>query len=116
MPWPTRFGPPSVTRTMPARQEDPVLTSSRREALVVLAIWTAACVWSVGYCFAFGYERAPSSLRYVAGVPDWVFWGVLVPWSVCTVLSFWVSNVLLQDQDLGAEQAEEPIEPEAEHA
>jgi hypothetical protein len=101
---------------MRARQEDPVLTSSRREALVVLAIWTAACAWSVGYCFAFGYEREPASLRYIAGVPDWIFWGVLVPWTVCTALSFWVSAYLIADQDLGAEQPETVLEQEGDHA
>jgi hypothetical protein len=97
---------------MALRPEDPVLTSSRREALVVLAIWATACTYTVGYCALFGYERDLASLRYVAGVPDWVFWGVFVPWSVCTVLSFWVSNFLIKDQDLGPERAETRLESE----
>jgi hypothetical protein len=106
---------------MPARPEDPVLTSSRREALVVLAIWAAACSYTVGYCWLLGYEREPESLTFVAGVPDWVFWGIFVPWSVCTALSFWVSHYLIADQDLGQERPEEQLTPadgdtEADHA
>ena len=98
---------------MPVRPEDPVLVSSRKEALVVLAIWTVACVYTVGYCAAFGWQREPQSLEFVLGVPDWIFWGVLVPWTVCTLLSFWVSNFLIKDQDLGEEQAEARLDNES---
>ena len=82
----------------------------------MLVIWTAACAYTVGYCWAFGYERDPASLRFIAGVPDWVFWGIVVPWSVCTLLSFWVSHVLIKDQDLGQERPEEKLGEEADHA
>jgi hypothetical protein len=98
-----------------SKLEDPVLTSARREALVVLLIWAIACIYTVGYCYSFGYERDPKELRYVAGIPDWVFWGILVPWTTCSLLSFWISNYLIADDDLGAEQAEEHL-GESKHA
>ncbi len=98
---------------MPVRPEDPVLVSSRREALVVLAIWVVACVYTVGYCALFGWQREPESLRFVLGIPDWIFWGVFLPWSVCTALSFWVSYFLISDQDLGQVQAEADLDDEA---
>lgn len=91
------------------RAEDPVLRSSRREAIIVFLIWLAACVFSVGFCAAFGYERDPNSLTFVLGIPDWVFYGVFVPWTTCTIVSFVVSNFVITDEDLGEEQAEESL-------
>ena len=98
--------------------EDPVLTSARREALLVFAIWLAACIYSVGVCYRFGYYRDAATLTYVLGFPDWVFWGIVVPWSVCTLLCFVLSYFVITDEDLGEEQAEEHLgnrAAEAEH-
>src|SRR4029453_11109224 len=63
------------------RLEDPVLTSARREALLVLAIWLVACVSSIGICYWLGYGRDVATLTYVLGFPDWIFWGIIVPWT-----------------------------------
>ena len=92
------------------QREDPVLTSARREAIVVFLIWLAACIYSVGYCYLFGYHRSAESLRYVLGIPDWVFFGLLVPWTICTGLSFWISNYFMRDDDLGEVLPEAAIE------
>ena len=94
---------------MPTRREDPVLISARREAIVVFFIWLAAMLYTVGYCYAFGYNRDPESIRYYAGMPDWVFIGLFVPWTACTIASFWVSNFFIRDEDLGEEQPEEDL-------
>ncbi len=106
---------------MNLRAEDPVLTSARREALLAFGIWLAACVYSVGFCYRFGYGRDVDSLTYVLGFPDWVFWGVVVPWTACTVLCLVMSRFVIRDEELGEEQAEERIgaggmQQEAEHA
>jgi hypothetical protein len=98
---------------MPPPAEDSVLRSSRREALVVLVIWTVACIYSVGYSFWFGYQRDPETLTFVLGIPDWVFWGVAVPWACCTVASFWVSHSLIADEDLGEVRPEAKLGKEA---
>ena len=98
--------PPPSSQLLPMPAEDPVLRSSRREAIVVFCIWVVACAYTVGYCYLFGYHREPDSLRYVAGLPDWVFWGILVPWTTCSLASFWVSNYLIADDDLGDVQEE----------
>ena len=89
--------------------EDPVLTSARREACLVFAIWVVACAYSVGVCFAMGYERKAETLTYVLGFPDWVFWGIVLPWCVCTLLSFVLSSFVMTDEDLGEEQVEEAV-------
>jgi hypothetical protein len=107
---------------MKPRLEDPVLRSARREALIVFGIWLAACVYTVGFCAAFGYERDPATLTFVLGIPDWVFYGVFLPWTVCTILAFIVSKYVIRDEDLGEEQVETalgaktPTKREGDHA
>jgi uncharacterized protein DUF997 len=91
---------------MTARREDPVLTSSRREALLVLVIWTVACSYSIGVCYAYGYGRDAATLTYVLGFPDWIFWGVILPWTICSVIALILGGFVVTDDDLGEEQAE----------
>jgi hypothetical protein len=86
--------------------DDPVLRSARREASLVFAVWLTALVYTVGYCYTFGYGRDPETLALVLGFPDWVFWGILVPWTACTVFSGWFAFVFMTDDDLGAEEEE----------
>lgn len=110
-----------LTAPMNARAEDPVLTSARREALLAFGIWLAACTYSVGFCYRYGYNRDVDSLTYVLGFPDWVFWGIVAPWTVCTLLCLLMSHFVIRDENLGEEQAEEHLGPasmqqEAEHA
>jgi hypothetical protein len=48
---------------MPRRSDDPVLRSARREALAAFGVWLAACVYTVGYCYRYGYDRDIESIR-----------------------------------------------------
>jgi hypothetical protein len=89
--------------------EDPVLTSSRREAALVLAIWLIACLATIGICYRHGYNRDAATLTYVLGFPDWIFWGIVVPWSICTALCYIVPRFFITDEDLGQEQTEESL-------
>ena len=86
---------------VPTPPEDPVLTSSRREALLVAATFVVALVYSVGYCYVNGYNRAAEDLKFVFGFPDWIFWGVIVPWLACVVFSFYFASRFMRDEDLG---------------
>lgn len=86
--------------------EDPVLQSARREATLVLGLWLLAACYTLGYCGWFGYGRSSASLTFVLGFPDWVFWGIIVPWVICSFLSFVVSNFVMRDEDLGEDAAE----------
>lgn len=88
---------------MPEREEDPVLRSARREAIVVFFIWLAAFLYSIPYCLTHGYNRKIESLTFVLGFPDWVFWGIVVPWAVCLVASFVFGSLFMRDEDLGEE-------------
>src|SRR5947208_11439188 len=96
--------------------EDPVLTSSRREALITFAIWLVACVYSITVCYQYGYGRDVTTLTYVLGFPDWIFYGVVLPWTICTILCFIMSYFVIADGDLGEEQPEELLESRASEA
>jgi uncharacterized membrane protein YhdT len=94
---------------MPKAMEDPVLVSSRREAWITFSIWAAACVYALSVCYRYGYERDADTLTYILGFPDWVFWGVIAPWTVCTGLCFLMAYFVIRDEDLGEEQDETPM-------
>lgn len=97
---------------MSSSDEDPVVRSARREAAVTLTLFAVALAYSVGYCVRYGYGRPVESLSFVLGFPAWVFWGLLVPWGVCTLLGCWLSFVFIQDAPL--EEAAAPPDASAE--
>jgi hypothetical protein len=83
--------------------EDPLLRHSRREAVFSLALWLAATLWSAGYSYLFGYERPVESLSFVLGFPDWVFWGIVLPWLIATAVSIVFALGFMRDDPLGDE-------------
>lgn len=98
-------------------QEDPVVTSSRREAIIVTLMWGAALAYSVSYCYMHGYRHSRpldkdlNGMDFYFGWPDWVFVGIVAPWLVCVVLStifafFVMSDGKLAD-DLDLDAAED---------
>ncbi len=91
--------------------QDPVVTSSRREAIFAIALWGVALLYTIGYCYRFGYDRSPDDLRFILGIPDWVLWGVLAPWLVCTIVSSLFAKYVMADARIEDEAAEEGSEP-----
>jgi len=83
-----------------AMPEDPVVKSGRREAIFTLIVWLAAATYTVGYCTCYGYGRAPQDVRFVLWFPDWVFWGIVVPWLTCAIISAWFALCVMQDAPL----------------
>ncbi len=86
--------------------DDPVLQSPRREAIVVIATWVVAMTYTVTYCYLFGYNRTVADLKFVFGFPDWIFWGVVTPWTACIVFSFFFGAMFMRDEDLGQDPSE----------
>lgn len=98
--------------TMVMRQnprEDPLVRSARREAAVVASVSVAATAYSLGYCGLRGYGRAEEPIGFVLGFPAWVFWGIVVPWLACVVVSGWLSWSFMTDDELG-EEREAPVD------
>ena len=55
---------------------------------------------------------AETTLEFVLGFPSWVFWGIVVPWGVCTVIACWLSFAFIRDEPL-EEAAPPPDAPSA---
>lgn len=91
-----------VTKTkLPSNSPDydPVFVHARREALVVLAVWVIGLAWTVGYCLVTGYDVQTEQMKTILGIPDWVFWGVLVPWVVIVLFSIWFGLFYIADEN-----------------
>ena len=55
---------------------------SRKEAIVAVALWALAAVWTIGTSYMLGYDQPAKSL---GGVPSWVVLGGL-PTLACFLL------------------------------
>jgi hypothetical protein len=84
-------------------REDPAVRTARREACASLAVWLAAMSYTLAYCYFFGYQRDPAALKLIWGVPDWVLYGVVAPWTACTIVSGIFAFAFVADVDLGEE-------------
>jgi hypothetical protein len=108
-----------------ARAAARLFHNSRREAGLVLLVWALALAWTVGYCYLRGYQHNPADpfdawllqtglavqpdpeeAATVAGLPSWVFVGVIVPWLACVGITMYFGMRVIADDDLGAEAEE----------
>lgn len=104
--------PEHVSHDSTATEWDPVYLHSRREAIVIVTTWFLALLWTVPYCYFNGYQTAesPRVVEFILGMPDWVFWGVAMPWMVCNLFTVWFCFGYFVDDDLeaGAAHADNP--------
>jgi hypothetical protein len=95
-----------------SRLPDPVYEHARREALIILSAWLASTVYCCAYSYFFGYTSPARPLgvedvRTIFGMPSWVFWGIMVPWGVCSIFTFAFAGWYMADDDLGSDHAAE---------
>jgi hypothetical protein len=98
----TRLNPPP----QPAGKEQQLLRHARREGLLIMAVWAAAFLWSIGCGYTLGAHRRPEEIGLVFGMPAWVFWSVVLPWSLCLAFSVWFCFGYMADDDLGKDPEE----------
>jgi hypothetical protein len=91
----------------PPGKEQRLLRHARREGLLIMAVWAAALLWSVGFSYLSGYGRGADEVGLILGMPDWVFWGVVLPWALCLAFSVWFCFAYMADDDLGRDPDEE---------
>jgi hypothetical protein len=99
---------------------DPLFLNSRREALIIFALWVCGLLWAVPFCYLTGYVGSvdPESMSTIWGIPTWLFWGIFVPWLVADAFTTWFCFCYMKDDDLGeahegADLAEEIAEMHA---
>lgn len=88
----------------PSVRPDPVFVSARREALAVAGISLVAGIYTIVVCGMMGYGRDPKTLTFVLGFPDWIFWGIVLPWTVCVGVSLYFGATFMCDEDLGEDE------------
>lgn len=113
-------------------EDDPLYLRTRREAFIILGMWACCFLWTVPYCYLYGYRsheasssatgpdaaklvgplekynRTADSITYPLGlgIPDWVFWGIVVPWGIAMLASILFCLFVFHDEDLAAEGEE----------
>ena len=72
------------------------------EMWFVLILWLAAGLYAVPVSFWLGYRTPPEEVSYPLGlgIPDWAFWGIVVPWLVCNVITVVLCFGILEDVPL----------------
>jgi hypothetical protein len=93
---------------------DPIFLNSRREAIVIFMIWLVCLVWSVPYCYCFGYVDSfdAASFSTILGVPSWLFWGIALPWLLADIVTTWFCFCYMKDDDVGVADDELPANPD----
>jgi hypothetical protein len=92
----------------PPGKEQQLLRHARREGLLIMAVWAAGLVWSVGSGYVLGYHRDPATITLILGMPDWVYLSVVLPWGLCLLFSVWFCFFFMADDDLGRDPDEGP--------
>ncbi len=82
---------------------DPTFLHTRREAIWILLAWAVFLVWTIGASAWSGYGDPTDRVATLLGIPTWVVWGVLVPWTAALVFSIWFSLSYMREDDLGRE-------------
>ena len=90
----------------PGGREQRLLRHARREGLMLLGAWAVALVWTISVSYLGGYNRAARDIGLILGMPDWVFWGVALPWGLCLLFSAWFCFRIMADDDLGRDPEE----------
>jgi len=93
-----------TTPPKPPNKEQQLLRHARREGLLVMAVWTACLIWSMTAGYFMGYRRSPAEMSLIFGIPDWIFWSVVLPWALCLAFSVWFCFAFMADDDLGQDQ------------
>ena len=86
---------------------DPLVIHARRETLVILAAFVVCLLWSVGWCYSFGYPQMDGGpISRTLGMPSWAFWGVLLPWLAADLFAVWFCFFFMADDPLGETEDE----------
>jgi hypothetical protein len=74
--------------------------------MLIMVVWTVCLLWSTSVALVAGYGRDAADIGLIWGIPDWVFWGVVLPWGLCLVFSVWFCFGYVADDDLGQDRPE----------
>ena len=73
-----------------------------KEARFVAITWFSALFFCCGWIGYFGYlppAERPDDPQLVFGIPAWAAWGLLVPWLLLVVVTWYFAAVVLKDDE-----------------
>lgn len=81
---------------------DPVFVNALREAKAILAVFAVFAVYVIGVAYALGYSADvdSESVSTIWGMPHWIFWAVLLPWTVANGVTAWFTFGFMKDDPL----------------
>lgn len=94
--------------------------NARREGWIVTIAWVVTLLWTVGVCYVMGYQHKPESLvvqlglaeagpphpGIILGFPDWVFWGIILPWLLASLFTVWFGLAGIVPDELGRDASD----------
>ena len=96
----------------PPDKEQQLLRNARRESRLIMLVWAVALAWSVGVGYVLGYDKE-REIHLILGMPDWVFWAIVLPWALILIFSAWFCFGFMADDDLGSEPEDRPAKGDA---
>ena len=88
-------------------KEQQLLRHAKREGRLIMAVWAACLIWSTMVGYFMGYRRSAADMSLIFGMPDWIFWSVVLPWGICLAFSIWFCFRYMADDDLGQDPVED---------
>ncbi|MEC5127429.1 DUF997 family protein [Verrucomicrobiales bacterium BCK34] len=73
---------------------------SRKELYFMVASWVVFAGWTISYVGLKGGAKEGEALRLVWGMPEWVVYGILIPWIFGLGLTVWFALRFMKDTDL----------------
>ena len=78
----------------------PVYLNSLRETFLILLTWIVFAIWVVGYSLRYGYNLHSDTFSTVIGIPEWVFWGIGLPWILAIFVTIGFAVFVVKDDPL----------------
>lgn len=66
----------------------------------MVIVWITFAAWTSLYIPLSSGNAGSESLQLIWGMPRWVFFGVLLPWSLGLSLTVWFALCFMKDTDL----------------
>ncbi len=73
---------------------------AQRELRFQLTTWAVFAAWVTGWCGANAFDARSADVTTTLGMPDWVLWGIAVPWVIAFAVTVWFATRVMQDTEL----------------
>ncbi len=70
-----------------------------KEFKIAAASTMAYILVCCGLCWLLGYNKEPSQIALIGGIPSWVVWGVIVPWVVMVFFTIVYGFFIMEGDD-----------------